>query len=51
MSILPGFGCPDKVLEVFSPMERKGIGQAGRGEVSYLFAHVSLFIVFPEYFL
>ncbi len=30
MSILPGFGCPDKVLEVFSPMDRKGICQAGR---------------------
>jgi hypothetical protein len=35
MSILPGFGCPDKVLSVFSPMDRKGICEAGRGEVSY----------------
>src|SRR5256714_14490859 len=34
MRILPGFGCPDKVLEVFSPMDRKGICEVGRGEVS-----------------
>ena len=33
MSILLGLGCPDKVLGVFSPMDRKGICQAGRGEV------------------
>jgi len=36
MRILPGFGCPDKVLEVFSPMDRKGICEVGRGEVSRL---------------
>ena len=36
MRILPGFGCPDKVLEVFSPMDRKGICEVGRGEVSTL---------------
>ena|SRR5258706_10074362 len=35
MRILPGFGCPDKVLEVFSPMDRKGICEVGRGEVSF----------------
>src|SRR6266581_2183514 len=34
MSILRGFGCPDKVFGVFSPMDRKGICEAGRGEVS-----------------
>jgi hypothetical protein len=34
MSILAGFGCPDKVWGVFSPMVRKGICEAGRGEVS-----------------
>ncbi len=35
MSILAGFGCPDKVWGVFSPMVRKGICEAGRGEVSF----------------
>jgi len=34
MSILPGLGYPDKVFGVFSPIDRKGIYQAGRGEVS-----------------
>ncbi len=34
MSILPGFGCPDKVGDVFSTMDRKGICEAGLGEVS-----------------
>src|SRR5260370_15617505 len=34
MNILLGFGCTDKVWEVFSPMDRKGICEAGRGEVS-----------------
>ncbi len=34
MSIFPGSGCPDKVLEVFSPIDRKGICEAGPGEVS-----------------
>src|SRR6266849_9872229 len=34
MRILPGFGCPGKVLEVCSPMVRKGISEVGRGEVS-----------------
>ncbi len=34
MSILPGLGYPDKVFGAFSPIDRKGICQAGRGEVS-----------------
>jgi len=34
MSILPGLGYPDEVFGVFSPIDRKGICQAGRGEVS-----------------
>ncbi len=42
MSILPGFGCPDKVLEVFSPTDRKGICQAGRGEVSPILARQAI---------
>jgi hypothetical protein len=39
MSILPGFGCPDKVGDVFSPMDRKGICEAGLGEVSHDMLH------------
>ncbi len=39
MSILPGFGCPDKVGDVFSPMDRKGTCEAGLGEVSYEHLH------------
>src|SRR5258708_4753452 len=34
MNILPGFGCPDKVRDVFSPRDRTGICEAGLGEVS-----------------
>jgi hypothetical protein len=41
MSILPVFGCPDKGLSVFSPMDRKGIGEAGLCEGNELSSSAS----------